>query len=75
VWVGGAAAGSQPRSHGVHFTDIMMHALASPSEDFPRHSIYMQLDGAQAADDQDGSDAVPPEVRLVPAEPSQSEFS
>ena len=51
-----------------------MHALASPSEGFPKHSIYMQLDGAQAAHDEDGNDAGPPEVRLVPAEPSQSEF-
>lgn len=51
-----------------------MHALASPSDDFPRHSIYMQLDGARAAEDEDGSEAVPPEVRLVPAEPSHSEF-
>lgn len=73
VWVGGSNGSAEPSSHGVHFTDIMMHALASPSEDFPRHSIYMQLDGAQAADDEDGSNTGPPEVRLVPAEPSQSE--
>lgn len=71
VWVGGSNGSAEPSSHGVHFTDIMMHALASPSEDFAKHSIYMQLDGAQAGDDEDGNDAGPPEVRLVPAEPSQ----
>ena len=72
VWVGGGAGAAQPPSYSVHFVDIMMHALASPSEDFSRHSIYMQLDGAQPADDEDGDDRGPPEVRLVPAESSQS---
>ena len=65
--MGGSSGGGQPHSCSVHFVDIMMHALASPSEAFSRHSIFMQLDGAQAGEDEDAT------VRLVPAEPSQSE--
>lgn len=73
IWVGGSnASGAQQPSYSVHFTDIMMHAVASPSEAFLRHSIYMQLDDAQSADDED-SDGGAPEVRLAPADPSQSE--
>lgn len=75
IWVGGSNAGGQQRpSYSVHFTDIVMHAVASPSEIFSRHSIYMQLDGAQSADEQDGGDDAAPEVRLAPSELSQSEF-
>ena len=69
VWVGGAM---RPRySFSVHFTDIMMHAVASPSEDFARPSLYMQLDGAQPSEEDDG-DGAAPEVRLVPGDDSQS---
>lgn len=72
VWVGGSNAGGEQRpSYSVHFTDIMMHAVASPSDAFAQHSIYMQLDGAQSADDEDG-DAAAPEVRLAPADPAHS---
>ncbi len=52
----------------VPFTGLIMHAVASASEEFPRDSIYMQLDGAQAPLD-DADDAAP-EVRLVPADAS-----
>ena len=52
----------------VPFTGLIMHAVASASEAFPRDSIYMQLDGAQAPLD-DADDAAP-EVRLVPSDAS-----
>ncbi len=60
-------------SYAVRFTDIMMHAVASASDDFARPSIYMQLDGAQATDDEDGdAGSAGPEVRLVPADANTS---
>lgn len=69
VWVGG---GEPPQhTYSVCFTDIMMHAVASASDCFPRPSIYMQLDGVESPDDED-SDGAAPEVRLVPSDPGQS---
>lgn len=55
-------------AYGVHFTSLVIHAVASASEEFPRDNIYIQLDGPESVED-DTQDSTP-EVRLVPSDES-----
>lgn len=62
IWAGASTA------FGVQFTSLIMHAVASASEEFPHDSIYLQLDGAEVFDD-DREDSSP-QVRLVSSQES-----
>jgi hypothetical protein len=59
---GWVALPAEHSRYSVHLLDIMKHALASPSEEFSRHSIYMQLEGAQVVHDEDDDGGGPLEV-------------